>query len=169
MHARYWECSYIHCNTPIQVQRANYAEKSSANNRPRKREKQGRFSVKKFRSFIYSKFSMTQQNKPRNLVKSLKSECYKFHQQKTWMGHRRLTSGVHKKKTQKTKKPKNQRAINWPKGTTVIHSATNQASRALSLRCCRSNDGQVEPVQNGQSLCSAGGKCSASLSKQQRC
>ena len=55
MHAGYWECSYIHCNTPIQVQRANYAEKSSAYNRPRKREKQGRFSVKKFRRFIYSK------------------------------------------------------------------------------------------------------------------
>lgn len=33
MHTGYWECSYIHCNTPIQVQRANYAEESSANNR----------------------------------------------------------------------------------------------------------------------------------------
>lgn len=41
MHTGYWECSYIHCNTSIQVQRADYAEKSSANNRPRKREKQG--------------------------------------------------------------------------------------------------------------------------------
>lgn len=33
MHTGHWECGYIHCNTPIQVQRANYAEKSSANNR----------------------------------------------------------------------------------------------------------------------------------------
>ena len=52
MHTGNWECGYIHCNTPIQVQRANYAEKSSANNRPRKREKQGRHSVMKFCRFI---------------------------------------------------------------------------------------------------------------------
>ena len=79
MHTGYWECSYIHCNTPIQVQRANYAEKSSANNRPRKREKQGRHSVMKFRRFIYFKFSMTQQYKQTpKLLERLKSEFYNY-------------------------------------------------------------------------------------------
>lgn len=79
MHTRYWECSYIHCNTPIQVQRANYAEKSSANNRPRKREKQGRHSVMKFRRFIYFKvFSDPMKQPPKKLLECLKSECYNY-------------------------------------------------------------------------------------------
>lgn len=41
MHARYWKCSYIHCNTPIQVQCAHYTKKPSANNRPGEKEVKG--------------------------------------------------------------------------------------------------------------------------------
>lgn len=82
MHARYWECSYIHCNTPIQVQRANYAEKSSANNRPRKREKQGTFSVKKFRRFIYLKVFKDPTEQTPKPTQELEIRVVKYHWQK---------------------------------------------------------------------------------------
>lgn len=41
VHAGHWEGGHVHCDTAIQVQRADYAEESSADDRPGGREKQG--------------------------------------------------------------------------------------------------------------------------------